>query len=155
MQKIVLLCVGSLKTRFLAEGCSQYLERLVHSFTIEVIEVPASKEKDPAKQATEESKRLLTALEKKSGDVWVLDERGKSMTSQKFAEALGRAHDSGQPIIFVLGGAYGLTDEVRKQAHFVLRLSDMTFPHELCRLIFLEQLYRAAEIIKGSGYHHG
>jgi 23S rRNA (pseudouridine1915-N3)-methyltransferase len=155
VQKLTLLCVGSLKTRFLSEGCAHYIERLGHSFAIEVIEISASKEKDPAKQAAEESKRLLAALEKKDGDAWVLDERGKAMTSQAFAGELAKMRDAGRSMVFVLGGAYGLTDEVRKQAHFVLRLSDMTFPHELCRLIFLEQLYRASEINKGSGYHHG
>lgn len=154
MQKISLLCIGSLKTRFLAEGCTQYLGRLGHAFAIDIVELPASREKDPAKQAAEESERLLAALSKKEGDIWVLDERGKAMTSKKFAESLGRAWDAGRSLIFVLGGAYGLTEEVRKRAQQVLRLSDMTFPHELCRLVFLEQLYRATEIAKGSGYHH-
>ena len=154
MQKISLLCIGSLKTRFLAEGCVHYVERLRHAFDVDVIEVPASKEKDPMKQAAEESERLLMTLSKKEGDIWVLDERGKAMTSPKFAEQLGRVRDAGRTLIFVLGGAYGLTDEVRKCTHHVLRLSDMTLPHELCRLVFLEQLYRGGEILKGSGYHH-
>ncbi|MDD5750969.1 MAG: 23S rRNA (pseudouridine(1915)-N(3))-methyltransferase RlmH [Candidatus Peribacteraceae bacterium] len=154
MQKISLLCIGSLKTRFIVEGCVHYVERLRHAFDIEVVELPASKERDPAKQAAEESERLLAALSKKEGEIWVLDERGKAMTSVVFAQALGRARDAGRSLIFVLGGAYGLTEEVRKRAQQVLRLSDMTFPHELCRLVFLEQLYRATEIAKGSGYHH-
>lgn len=154
MQKITLLCIGSLKTRWIVEGCTHFTERLNHDFDIDVVELSASKEKDPMKQAAEESERLLAALAKKEGDIWVLDERGKAMTSAKFAEALGRARDTGRPVIFVLGGAYGLTEEVRRHAQVMLRLSDMTFPHELCRLIFLEQLYRASEIGKGSGYHH-
>ncbi|MDD4628757.1 MAG: 23S rRNA (pseudouridine(1915)-N(3))-methyltransferase RlmH [Candidatus Peribacteraceae bacterium] len=154
MQKITLLCVGSLKTRFLAEGCAHYIERLNHAFTLEVMELSASKEKDPAKQCGEESRRLLAALEKKDGDVWVLDERGKSLTSRNFAGEMAKARDAGRPMIFVLGGAFGLSDEVRKRGNRILRLSDMTFPHELCRLVFLEQLYRASEIGKGSGYHH-
>lgn len=154
MHRITLLCIGSLKTRFLVDGCSHYMERLDHAFDIEVVELPASKEKDSVKQSADESQRLLVTLKKHEGDVWVLDERGKAMISRKFAEALGRARDDGRPVIFVLGGAYGLTDEVRTVAQHVLRLSDMTFPHELCRLVFLEQLYRASEITKGSGYHH-
>ena len=122
VQRITLLSIGPLKTRWIAEGCAQYLDRLRHAFDIEVVELPASKEKDPVKQAAEESERLLAALSKKEGDVWVLDERGKAMTSAKFAESLGRARDAGRPVIFVLGGAYGLTEEVRQRAQVMLRL---------------------------------
>jgi len=154
VQKITLLCVGSLKTRWIIEGCLDYLERLRHACTIDVVEVPASKQSDPLKQGAEESERLLKTIEKREGDVWVLDERGKAMTSAAFAEALGKTRDAGCPLTFVLGGAYGLTDTVRERADRILKLSDMIFPHELCRLIFLEQLYRANEIQRGSGYHH-
>ncbi|MDD5623584.1 MAG: 23S rRNA (pseudouridine(1915)-N(3))-methyltransferase RlmH [Candidatus Peribacteraceae bacterium] len=154
MHRITLLCVGSLKTRWVVEGCADYLERLRHSFSIEVIEVAAGREKDPSKQSAEESRRLLALLEKREGEVWVLDERGERKTSAAFAQSISAARDGGRPLLFVLGGAYGLTDAVRTRATHVLRLSDMTFPHELCRLIFLEQLYRASEIARGSGYHH-
>src|SRR3989339_1069356 len=154
MHRITLLCVGPIKTKWIAEGCAHFLERLGHAVRMEVIEVPASKQTDPAKQREEESQRILSALEKREGDVWVLDESGKAQTSPAFASSLGALRDTGRTIIFVLGGAYGLTDPIRKRAHRVLKLSDMTFPHELCRLIFLEQLYRGTEINKGSGYHH-
>ena len=154
MHRLTLLCVGPIKTKWIAEGCAHFLGRLGHSIQLEVIEVPASKQTDSAKQREEESQRLFAAIEKRQGDLWVLDERGKPVTSQAFASSLAGARDTGRPVIFVLGGAYGLTDAVRKRAHRVLKLSDMTFPHELCRLIFLEQLYRATEINKGSGYHH-
>jgi len=154
MHHITLLCVGPIKTKWIAEGCAHFLGRLGHAMRMEVVEVPASKQTDPAKQQAEESERLLAVLEKREGDVWVLDERGKAMTSAVFAQALGKLRDTGRPIVFVLGGAFGFTEEVRKRASRILRLSDMTFPHELCRLDFLEQLYRASEILKGSGYHH-
>lgn len=154
MHRITLLCVGPIKTKWIAEGCVHFLGRLGHAIQMEVVEVPASKQTDLLKQHTEESERLLEAITKREGDVWVLDERGKAMTSPVFASFLETARDTGRTVIFVLGGAYGLTDAVRKRAHRVLKLSDMTFPHELCRLIFLEQLYRATEINKGSGYHH-
>lgn len=98
--------------------------------------------------------RILKSLEKHRGEVWVLDERGKGMSSLEFSQSLGRARDAGDPLTFVLGGAYGLTDAVRDRADRLLRLSEMTFPHELCRLVFLEQFYRANEILKGGGYHH-
>jgi len=154
MQRITLLCVGPIKTKWIAEGCTHFLGRLGHAIQMEVVEVPASKQTDPAKQQAEESERLLEAIGKREGDIWILDERGKAMTSSVFASSLGTLRDAGRTAIFVLGGAYGLTDAVRKRAYRILKLSDMTFPHELCRLVFLEQLYRATEINKGSGYHH-
>lgn len=154
MQRITLLCVGSLKFPWARQGCEEFIGRLKRTFSLDVVEVPASKQVDPARQQTEESERLLAALTKREGEVWVLDERGKAMTSVQFADALGRSRDAGTPLTFVLGGAFGFTEEVRKRASRMLRLSDMTFPHELCRLVFLEQLYRATEINKGSGYHH-
>lgn len=154
MQKVALLCVGSLKFPWAREGCRDYSGRIAHSVHFDMVEVPAGKQTDPAKQRDEESQRLLAALEKREGDVWVLDERGKALTSPVFAASLSAARDTGRAVIFVLGGAYGLTDAVRKRANRVLKLSDMTLPHELCRLLFLEQLYRALEIGKGSGYHH-
>lgn len=154
MQRITLLCVGALKTPWLKQGCEGYIGRIRNAFSFDVAEIPASKQKDPSKQREEESQRLLKILEKNQGAIWVLDERGKGMDSSLFAESLGRARDDGRPMVFVLGGAYGFTDAVRARADRLLRLSEMTFPHELCRLVFLEQLYRASEILRGSGYHH-
>lgn len=147
---ITLFTVGSVKTPWITEGCTQYLDRM----SIDVVEVPASKQRDPQKQVQEESTFLLKRLEKVDGEIWVLDETGEGFTSQGFAEVLGQKSDHGICIAFVLGGAYGLHDAIRAKAHRCIRLSDMTFPHELCRLFFLEQLYRANQIQKGSGYHH-
>ncbi|MFH0851802.1 MAG: 23S rRNA (pseudouridine(1915)-N(3))-methyltransferase RlmH [Candidatus Peregrinibacteria bacterium] len=154
MQRITLLCVGPIRTKWIVEGCAHFLGRLGHAIQMEVIEIPAGKQIDPNRQQAEESERLLEAIMKREGDIWVLDERGKALTSPVFASSLGALRDAGRTAIFVLGGAYGFTDAVRKRANRVLKLSDMTFPHELCRLVFLEQLYRATEIYKGSGYHH-
>lgn len=154
MQKITLLCVGSLKSSWAADACAQYTDRLRGDMNLEIVELPASKERDPVRQLQEESSRLLEALEKRTGSVWVLDERGKGMTSEKFSGELSSLRDAGQPILFVLGGAFGLSDAIRNTADYMLQLSSMTLPHELCRVFFLEQLYRAMQIQKESGYHH-
>lgn len=153
MQRITLLCVGSLKTSWVKEGISQYVDRLkpVLQFTVE--EVPAGKSTDAAKQRQEENAALLKALDRLEGAVHVLDETGTPKTSQEFAKDIANAKDRGEKLIFVVGGAYGLTPAV-KQKGKLLRLSTMTFPHELCRLVFMEQLYRATQILSGSGYHH-
>jgi 23S rRNA (pseudouridine1915-N3)-methyltransferase len=154
MHKITLLCMGSLKSPWAADACTQYTDRLRGDMNLEIVELPASKERDPERQLQEESSRLLDALEKRTGSIWVLDERGKSMTSQEFSGELSSLRDAGQPILFVIGGAFGLSDAVRNKADYMLQLSSMTLPHELCRAFFLEQLYRAMQIQKESGYHH-
>lgn len=123
-------------------------------FSCEIVELKPSKHKDPKKQLEEESQSILSRLEKMDGRVLVLDETGKSMQSAAFSELLGSAKDAGQSLIFIIGGAYGLSDAVRRRADMLISLSDMTLPHELCRIFFLEQLYRAQQILKGSGYHH-
>ncbi len=154
MHHITLLSIGSLKFSWATAACEDYIGRLKHSLKFEIVELPAGKARDPEKQREEESERIITALEKRGGLVWVLDERGKEMTSEGFAKELQGAKDRGDAITFVLGGAYGLNDAVRKKANRLLRLSAMTLPHELCRVVFLEQLYRAQEIAKGTHYHH-
>ncbi len=154
MQRITLLCIGKLKENYAKDACAFYGERLSHALKFEIIELPASKEKDPERQKADESKRLIDAAKKADGELWILDERGKAMTSPAFAKELEKAKNAGGSMTFILGGAYGLTDDVRKMTSKSLRLSDMVLPHELCRVVFLEQLYRATEIMRGSGYHH-
>ncbi len=153
MHRITLLTVGRLREPWAREACDQYNERLKASIQLQIIELAASKGKTASQQQAEESDRLLAQLSKIDGDRYILDERGKAVTSMQFASTISQARDRGTPLVFVLGGAYGLTDAVRK-ACTLLKLSDMTLPHELCRVVFLEQLYRAQEIGKGSGYHH-
>ena len=154
VHRVTLLCVGSVKTSWIAEGCSEYATRLQRSVRLEIVELPASKQRDAEKQRREESDRVIEALKKVDGDAYVLDERGERMTSHEFSALFVHAADAGTPLTFVLGGAYGLLPEVKRHVRGSIRLSDMTFPHELCRLVFLEQVYRALEIARGSGYHH-
>lgn len=154
MQKITLLTVGRIKSPWIAEGCSEFTERLRSSVKLTVTEIPPSRQKDSLKQPQEESEQILHALEKEKGDVFLLDEAGEPMTSKQFSVFLSKAEDMGISLTFILGGAYGVSDRVREVARGSIRLSDMTLTHEMARLLFLEQLYRAVEIKKGSGYHH-
>ncbi len=154
MQSITLLCIGTLKESWIATGVSLYQERVQRDVHLHIVELPASKQKDVQKQQQEECERLLQALEKEQGMVVVLDETGKTSTSTQFSRMIADAKDGGDKLVFVLGGAYGLNDALCAKADRVLSLSAMTFPHELCRLIFMEQLYRALQIEKGTGYHH-
>ena len=154
MQKITLLTVGKLKESWAREAADMYVQRLRPSVSLTVMELGPSRGKDGPAQQAEESDRILKMLGSMQGEIWVLDETGKGMISKEFSKELEKAKDQGTHLVLVLGGAYGFTDAVRNKAQKLIRLSDMTFPHELCRVVLLEQLYRAFEIQKGSGYHH-
>lgn len=84
----------------------------------------------------------------------MLDEAGERMASRQFSVFLSKAEDIGISLIFIIGGAYGVSDQVKSVARGAIRLSDMTLTHEMSRLFLIEQIYRATEIRKGSGYHH-
>ena len=148
------ITVGSPKESWSKDASAHYIDRLKKLSTFEILELPASKHKDPQKQSEEESSRILETLVKRKGQIWALDERGKSMTSVAFSGELQKLADLGESITFVIGGAYGFDDRVRDRADVVLSLSQMTMAHELCRVVFLEQLYRAVQIKRGSVYHH-
>jgi 23S rRNA (pseudouridine1915-N3)-methyltransferase len=154
MQHITLLTVGSPRAAWVREGAADFAARIGHALRFEIVSLPASKSTDPGKQREEESQRILDALDGHDGQVWVLDERGKQLSSVQFADAISACRDRGEALTFVLGGAYGMNDALRKRADRLIALSTMTLPHELCQLLFLEQLYRATQIMKGSGYHH-
>ena len=154
MHRITVLAVGRIKTRWIKEGCEEYQYRLKRDIDLRVDEVLASRAKEPEKQRQEEGEQMLHALQRITGDIILLDETGSGMTSLQFSGLLGKSRDRGNPLVFLLGGAYGVSQGVRDAATSTLQLSNMTLPHELCRLVFLEQLYRATEIGKGSGYHH-
>lgn len=154
MQKITLLTIGALKESWAKDAARIYRDRIAQSADLRVLELQSSRQPHAEGQRAEESERLLLSARKQSGVLIVLDERGEEITSSEFAQLLGAARDRGEPLQFILGGSYGLTDTVRSAARTVLRLSALTLPHELCRVLFLEQLYRGFEMLKGSGYHH-
>ncbi len=154
MQKITLICIGSIKESWAQDACQDYIKRIDRDSDFELLELPASKQSDPVKQIEEESDRIIEALSKREGSVWVLDERGKSYSSTSFSSEISKLRDEGSSIIFIIGGAYGLSDEVRNRSDQLIALSEMTLAHELCRAVFLEQLYRSLQIIKGTEYHH-
>lgn len=152
--KIRLLMVGKTDRGAVGELCSQYMERVARMVPLEQVVVPEAGKGAPAYQQQVECERLLAAI--KPGErVVVLDERGTRPTSEEFAAQLGKWRDqSVKQLVFVVGGAYGLTDAVRQRADLVLALSAMTFPHQLVRVVFAEQLYRAYTILNRTPYHH-
>ena len=154
MQRITFLIVGKIKTSWIAEGFALFQSRLEKQLSFSVVTIPPSKNIDPKKMSEEESERITKVVEAFDGDVWLLEEKGKEMTSPQFADLLMKAKDTGRSLLFILGGPYGVTPVLKTSIKNHLALSAMTLPHEWCALLFLEQMYRGCEIQKGTGYHH-
>ncbi|MAW83717.1 MAG: 23S rRNA (pseudouridine(1915)-N(3))-methyltransferase RlmH [Crocinitomicaceae bacterium] len=155
--KIKLVVVGKTKLHYLAEGEADYNKRLKHYCQLEEILITDIKNSSKLSQKElkkKESKMILRNL--MSNDyVVILDENGDDYSSIEFSEFLKRKIlNSTKTIIFIIGGAFGLSDEIYARANNKLRLSKMTFSHQMVRLIFKEQLYRAFTIQKGEKYHH-
>lgn len=146
---ISIVCIGKLKEKFWQDAADEYIKRLGRFGKIEIVQLPESKSDDVA----EESKNILSHISRGSY-VIALDVKGKSFTSEAFAKQiadlglLGTSH-----ITFVIGGSNGYNDEVRDAADLRLSFSDFTFPHQLMRVILLEQIYRAFKINAGEKYH--
>jgi 23S rRNA (pseudouridine1915-N3)-methyltransferase len=155
--KILLLAIGKTSVPYLETGISEYIKRLKHYINFEIIIIPdikTSKAENINNIKNREGKLLLEKL--KQGDhVVLLDNNGEKMTSIAFAKYISKElQQTARRLVFVIGGPYGFSEEVYNKAHFLLSLSDLTFSHQMVRLIFLEQLYRAFTIIKGESYHH-
>lgn len=152
--KVRLILVGRTERGFVADGTQHYLTRLDRSMPVEVTILPDEGRGGSAFQQRTESERILAAI-RPGEKVVVLDERGAALTSRAFAGKLGAWRDQGvKQLVFVIGGAYGMTDEVRQRADLLLAISAMTFPHQLIRVLFAEQLYRAVSILNDGPYHH-
>lgn len=155
--KITLAVIGKTETSFVRQGIEEYVKRLQHymQFNIQYIgDVKGTRNMSEAQQKVAEGKHLLATLET-SDYVVLLDEHGTERTSVDYSQWLQRRIASGNKrLVFVVGGPYGFSQEVYDRANEKISLSKMTFPHELVRLIFVEQLYRAFTILKHEPYHH-
>ena len=155
--KIVLAVVGKTTNGYLRQGIDEYTSRLSHyiPFSIEYIDdVKNTRNLSEQQQKTAEGKSILAMLDK--GDyVVLLDEHGKEFTSVQFSKYIEKRMASGaRRMVLVVGGPYGFSQDVYDRANELLSLSKMTFPHEMIRLLFTEQLYRAMTIINHEPYHH-
>jgi 23S rRNA (pseudouridine1915-N3)-methyltransferase len=155
--RIKFIAVGKTDAEYLREAISIYEDRLKHYTPFELVCIPDVKNHgklDESQLRSKEGKNILLQLN--SGDELVLlDEKGKSCSSSEFSLFLSRKINVGsKSIVFVAGGAYGFSEEVYARASSMLSLSKMTFTHQMVRLIFLEQLYRAFTIIREESYHH-
>jgi len=154
--KISLIWPASSSEKDFAEAIDRYLNRIRHFYPIEVVEVPAERGRQTQSDAAtmrSQSSRLAAAIPAR-GTVVVLDERGQMLDSLKFARWLERlTMDSPHGIHFIVGGDLGLDDSVRNRADKLLSLSAMTLPHQVARVVLLEQIYRACTLIRNIRYH--
>lgn len=148
MPMITILAVGKKTDGDLINAIESYQKRLRAPFNVKWLSIPYSA-KDGVAARQDESERLLAHI--KPGDyVMLLDERGQQTTSPEFSRALSCRADA----TIVIGGAYGVNDELRQRANLMVSLSKMVFPHQLVRLILIEQIYRAQAIYNHHPYHH-
>lgn len=159
MESVTILCVGRLKERFFSDAAAEYVKRLGRFCKLQIIEVkdeptpdrPSEKERTAVLE--KEGARILEKLPRQAYAVALCVE-GKQLQSEAFAEMLGRIFTTGKNhVVFVIGGSMGLSDAVKERADLRLGFSEMTFPHQLMRVILLEQVYRAYCIRAGSPYH--
>lgn len=155
MLHLTLLCIGKTNESYVKEGIDKYL-KLLNKYgkptIIELNDVKNANKLPPDKLKEEEGKLIEQHLPDKAV-ILFLDETGKTMDSVKFAHFIEKKSLESSQIVFIIGGSYGLSDEVKKRGESI-SLSAMTFNHQMVRVILLEQVFRAFTILKGTGYHH-
>jgi 23S rRNA (pseudouridine1915-N3)-methyltransferase len=150
---VKVIAVGKVKERYLQDGCAEYLKRLSAYARVEVVELKEEANGSTTYRVEEEARRIEQAVPARS-HVVVLDERGKQQSSEEMAEYLASVTNSGQSTVcFIIGGADGVAPRLRANANLLLSFSRFTFPHQLFRMMLLEQIYRAFTIQRGEPYH--
>ena len=153
---INILCVGSLKEKYFVDACNEYLKRLSKFHSVNVTEVKEGKlPKNPnngeiEKVKNQESESIKNFLK---GYVVLLDVKGENITSEQLSKKIEKVSQTHSTITFVIGGSYGVNEQLKKVADYKLSYSNQTFPHQLMRVILLESLYRSATILNNITYH--
>ena len=154
--KTLLILVGKTTDKHFQTGITDYVERIGHYMPFELVTIPELKN---TKHLTEEQQKvmegeLILRLLQPSDTVVLLDEHGHEFRSIEFAQWMEQKRNTARRLVFVIGGPYGFSKDVYARANEQLSLSRMTFSHQMIRLVFTEQVYRACTIIKGEPYHH-
>lgn len=155
-----IVAVGRLRERYWQDAVSDYVRRLRSYGRVEIIEIPEARIQDNASSAegekamAQEAESILARLKKQEGPVVVLDRKGKALDSRELAEWLGKQIlDGPSEVTWIIGGPLGLDQSVLRRADLVLSFSRLTFPHQMMRLILLEQIYRSFRILHHEPYH--
>lgn len=158
MIRVTLITLGKLKEKYLRDASAEYIKRLSRYCSLDVVEL------EPVKLSEKPSQNeIAVALQKEAdmiikkipqnSEVYTLCVEGKPLSSEQFAANIGNAENMGRGIVFIIGSSYGLSDSVKGLSKAKLSFSAMTFPHQLFRVMLLEQIYRAFKINEGSTYH--
>lgn len=157
--KITVITVGKIKEKYLKDAIAEYTKRLSKYCKLEIVEVADEKTPDHVSETVEdairakEAERILKYV-KDDAHIITLEIQGKQLTSEELAEKIEKLGVQGTShIIFIIGGSIGIGEEVLQKSNFALSFSKMTFPHQLMRVILLEQIYRSYRIISGEPYH--
>ncbi len=158
MLGIELVCIGTLKQDYLRAGCADYIKMLAPYAKVKITELAESKlpDKDAsaiARIVQEESNRIRAYISKKRAYVVAMCVDGKALSSFEVARLLRDTAQTYSNIVFIIGGSYGLSDELVGRAYLKFSMSNLTFPHQLARMVLLEQLYRASNINANGKYH--
>jgi 23S rRNA (pseudouridine1915-N3)-methyltransferase len=155
--KITLLTIGKTEDKYLIEGIDIYLKRLKHYIPFRILEIPELKNTKSLSQEQQKIREgeLIFKNIQSTDHIILLDENGKEFTSRGFSVYLNKKMVAGlQHLVFIIGGSYGFSNEVYERSNDKVSLSKMTLSHQMIRLFFAEQLYRACTILKGEPYHH-
>ena len=155
--KISLLTIGKTEDKYLLEGMAKYLKRLKHYISFDLVELPELKNTKNLSEDQQKSKEaeLIFKNISASDQLVLLDENGTTFSSMQFSGFLNKKMiGSIQHVVFLVGGPYGFSKDVYNRANDNISLSRMTFSHQMVRLFFIEQVYRAFTILKGEPYHH-
>lgn len=154
--KTILILVGKTADKHFAASINDYTERIGHYMPFEIITIPELKN---TKNLTEEQQKqmegdLIARQLQPSDTVVLMDEHGREFRSVEFARWLEQKRNTARRLVFIIGGPYGFSGRIYDRANEKISLSRMTFSHQMVRLIFTEQIYRACTIIRGEPYHH-
>lgn len=154
--KTELILVGKTVNKHFNAGINDYVERIGHYMPFSITTIPElknTKNLSESQQKEREGELILKQIQS-TDTVVLLDEHGKEFRSIEFADWIQKKQNTARRLIFVIGGPYGFSNDVYERANEKISLSQMTFSHQMVRLIFTEQIYRACTIIKGEPYHH-
>ena len=154
--KTRLIVVGKNNDKNLIKGIDDYISRIKHYMPFELIVIPELKNTKSLTQASQKENEgeLILKLIQPADSVILLDEHGKEYRSIDFAKWIEKKQQTTRSLTFVIGGPYGFSEKVYERCNGKISLSQMTFSHQMIRLLFVEQIYRACTIIKGEPYHH-
>lgn len=149
---IKIICVGKIKESFYRDALDEYKKRLSKYTDIEIIEVPDEGLTDSKTTLKKESEKILKVVNQKDYII-TMEIEGKELSSKELAEKIDNIFNINSNITFIIGSSYGLSDDIKKLSNFKLSFSKLTFPHQLFRIILLEQIYRTFKINNNESYH--